>query len=275
MIEDSSKHAFDYVIVYTLDRFSRNRYDSAVYKYKLKKNGVRVLSAKEKIADDPSGIILESVIEGCSEYFLADLAQKVKRGMLENVINGKWPGGNIPYGFYLGPDKHLHFNHEQISGVRLIFSLLSSGQKYSSIVKTLNEKGYRTSFNKPWTRNSLSHIARNPIYIGTFNYQGQAFKNYVPPMVSLADFDAVQRMFNKRKRTGLVSPKSSNYALLVKIIEVSAGALIRASAALLVMAISIITIHAHPKITVPRKASAWTKNAVRKTYAGTNWKKLY
>lgn len=37
MIEDSSKHAFDYVIVYTLDRFSRNRYDSAVYKYKLKK----------------------------------------------------------------------------------------------------------------------------------------------------------------------------------------------------------------------------------------------
>ena len=64
MIEDSSKHAFDYVIVYTLDRFSRNRYDSAVYKYKLKKNGVRVLSAKEKIADDPSGIILESVIEG-------------------------------------------------------------------------------------------------------------------------------------------------------------------------------------------------------------------
>ena len=41
--------------------------------------------------------------------------------MLENVINGKWPGGNIPYGFYLGPDKHLHFNHEQISGVRLIF----------------------------------------------------------------------------------------------------------------------------------------------------------
>ena len=217
MIEDSSNHAFYYVIVYTLDRFSRNRYDSAVYKYKLKKNGVRVLSAKEKIADDPSGIILESVIEGCSEYFLADLAQKVKRGMLENVINGKWPGGNIPYGFYLGPDKHLHFNHEQVSGVRLIFSLLASGQKYSSIVKTLNEKGYRTSFNKPWTRNSLSHIARNPIYIGTFNYQGQVFKNYVPPMVSLADFDAVQRMFNKRKRTGLVSPKSANYALVGKI----------------------------------------------------------
>lgn len=45
MIEDSKKKIFDYVLVYQLDRFARNRYDSANYKAKLKKNGVRVLSA--------------------------------------------------------------------------------------------------------------------------------------------------------------------------------------------------------------------------------------
>lgn len=61
MIADSSKQLFDIVIVYTLDRFARNRYDSATYKAKLKKNGVKVISAKENITDDPSGIILESV----------------------------------------------------------------------------------------------------------------------------------------------------------------------------------------------------------------------
>ena len=44
--------------MYTLDRFARNRYDSANYKAKLKKNGVRVLSAKENIADDASGILV-------------------------------------------------------------------------------------------------------------------------------------------------------------------------------------------------------------------------
>ena len=49
MIEDSKKKTFDYVLVYQLDRFARNRYDSANYKAKLKKNGVRVLSAKENI----------------------------------------------------------------------------------------------------------------------------------------------------------------------------------------------------------------------------------
>ena len=64
MIEDSKKHLFDYVLVYQLDRFSRSREDSAVYKAILKKNGVKVVSAKENITNDPAGIILESVLEG-------------------------------------------------------------------------------------------------------------------------------------------------------------------------------------------------------------------
>jgi len=58
MIEDSKKKNFEYVLVYQLDRFARNRYDSANYKAKLKKNGVRVLSAKENITDDASGILV-------------------------------------------------------------------------------------------------------------------------------------------------------------------------------------------------------------------------
>ena len=46
MIEDSKRKGFQFVVVYQLDRFARNRYDSATYKSKLKKNGVRVLSRK-------------------------------------------------------------------------------------------------------------------------------------------------------------------------------------------------------------------------------------
>lgn len=63
MIEDSKKKTFDYVLVYQLDRLARNRYDSANYKAKLKKNGVRVLSAKENISEDASGILIEGVLE--------------------------------------------------------------------------------------------------------------------------------------------------------------------------------------------------------------------
>ena len=63
MIKDSYKHAFDCIIVWKLDRFARNRYDSAYYKNVLKKNGVRVISAKESISQGADGILLESILE--------------------------------------------------------------------------------------------------------------------------------------------------------------------------------------------------------------------
>ena len=88
MIKDSNKGLFDYVIVYQLDRFARNRYDSAHYKHILKKNNVKVLSAKENIADDPSGILMETVLEGMAEYYSAELAQKVKRGLYDGFLKG-------------------------------------------------------------------------------------------------------------------------------------------------------------------------------------------
>lgn len=81
MIADSDKHTFEGVLVYQLDRFARNRYDSAINKAKLKKNGVRVISARENISDDASGILVEGVLESMAEYYSAELSQKIRRGM--------------------------------------------------------------------------------------------------------------------------------------------------------------------------------------------------
>ena len=63
MIEDSKKGIFDIVLVHKLDRFARNRYDSAVYKRELKKNGVSVYSVLENLDDSPESIMMESVLE--------------------------------------------------------------------------------------------------------------------------------------------------------------------------------------------------------------------
>ena len=75
MVDDSKKHGlFQFVVVYQLDRFARNRYDSAHYKMLLKKhNDVRVLSARENITDDASGILMEAVLEGMAEYYSAEV----------------------------------------------------------------------------------------------------------------------------------------------------------------------------------------------------------
>ena len=88
MIKDSEKGLWQAVVVYKLDRFARNRFDSATYKARLKKNGVRVISATENISDNPEGIILESVLEGMAEFYSKELAQKITRGMHESAL--KW-----------------------------------------------------------------------------------------------------------------------------------------------------------------------------------------
>ncbi len=81
MVKESSGGIFDMVIVWKLDRFARNRYDSAHYKAVLRKNGVKVISATEAISDGAEGIILESVLEEYAEYYSAELSEKVIRGM--------------------------------------------------------------------------------------------------------------------------------------------------------------------------------------------------
>jgi len=75
------------------------RYDSAHYKTLLKKNGVKVLPAMENIGSDPSGIILEAVLEGMAEHYSANLSQNVKRGMDDNASRCECTGGHRTLGY--------------------------------------------------------------------------------------------------------------------------------------------------------------------------------
>ena len=128
MIKDSQKKEFDYVLVYQLDRFARNRYDSATYKAKLKKNGVRVLFPKENISDDASGVLMESVLEGMAEYYSAELSQKVKRGIHESLLKGYYIGGYVLYGYDV-VDKKYVINPTEAQIVKKIFNDYANGKK--------------------------------------------------------------------------------------------------------------------------------------------------
>lgn len=84
MITDSGKGLFDIVLVHKLDRFSRNRYDSAVYKNKLKHNGVRLCSVLERLDDSPESIILEAMLESIGEYYSSNIAREVEYIQLQS-----------------------------------------------------------------------------------------------------------------------------------------------------------------------------------------------
>ena len=127
MIKDSEKHKFEIVIVWKLDRFARNRYDSANNKRILRKNGVKVVSATEQIADGSVGILMESILEGYAEFYSAELSEKIRRGQTENALKGKTNGGGVPFGYVLNSEQRLAINPTTAPIVLEIFQRYANG----------------------------------------------------------------------------------------------------------------------------------------------------
>lgn len=199
MIADSKHGAFDAVIVYKLDRFARNRYDSAIYKSKLKQNGVRVLSAKERITDSPEGIILEGLLESMNEYYSAELSQKVKRGMRENVLKGKTVGGNIALGYKIGADKRFAIDENGAALVRRIFASYDQGKTFADICRELNKAGFTTSRGKQYRNSTLTRILANRKYIGEYAVGGVEEVSECPAIIDKELFDRVQQRLAEHK----------------------------------------------------------------------------
>lgn len=212
MIADSIHHKFDYVLVYKLDRFARNRFDSAVYKAKLKQNGIRVLSAMEGITDTPEGIIMEGVIEAMNEYYSVELSQKIKRGMRENVIKGKATGGNVALGYKISADKRLELDETAAIIVRKIFEDYAAGSTYAEIIRELNSQGIKTSRGNDFNKSSLNRILTNERYIGIYTIDGVAEQSDCPRIVSDELFYKVQEKIQKSQQK---RRKRSKYSYLL------------------------------------------------------------
>lgn len=192
MIDDSAKRLFSFVVVWKLDRFSRNRTDSAVYKMRLKKNGVRVLSVTENISENPEGIILESVLEGMAEFYSAELSQKITRGLRETALKCKSTGGHIPLGFK-SVNGQWEIDPLTAPAVKRAFDLYASGESVAEICRDLNSRGYRTTKNAPFNKNSFKTLLKNKRYIGTYIYGGLEIENGLPAIVDKKTFREVQR----------------------------------------------------------------------------------
>lgn len=217
MIEDSNKHFFNGVLVYQLDRFARNRYDSAIYKNKLKNNNVRVFSAKENITDDQNGVILESVLEGIAEYYSIELSQKVKRGRKLNAKKCKSNGGLPSLGYKVGSDQQYVIDELKAPIVKKIFEMYANGYIMADIIKYLNEKNYTTVLDRRFNKNSIRTILLNKRYTGVYISSGIEVPNGMPRIVSDELFNKVQDMMKKNKKAPARARAKTDYLLTTKL----------------------------------------------------------
>lgn len=205
MIEDSAKRQFQAVIVYRLDRFTRNRYDSAIYKARLKKNGVKVISVKENISDGPEGIILESMLEGYAEYYSAELSEKIQRGQKENALKCKNNGGNTPLGYVVGTDGVLAVDPLTAPLVTEIFTLYDSGESISEITASLNARGVKTARGGAFNKNSLHTILTNKKYIGIYKTKYGEIVGGIPAIIDKELFEMVALRMEQNKKAPTIT----------------------------------------------------------------------
>lgn len=225
MISDSKKGFFQYIVVWKLDRFARNRYDSAIYKKDLSKRGIRVLSAKQQISLSNEGIFYEAILEANDEYYSLNLSTNVKRGQRQSAEKGLFLGGHCLFGYKINKtpvgshyESKIEVDEKTAPIIQFIFEEYAKGTPKKLIVDKLNEKGFKNYNGKPFNINNFQNTLTNPKYTGKF-YFGESkilCDNAYPPLISQELFDKVQEKLKANKRNPAKSKAVVEYLLTGK-----------------------------------------------------------
>ena len=217
MIADSKRKLFDFIIVWKLDRFARNRYDSVKHKTQLKKLGIKVISATEAISSGADGILLESVLEGMAEWYSEDLKEKVVRGLTINAEKCKWNGGTLPLGYIVDEEQHLQPNPETAPYVLETFKMYDQGHTVTEIRDYLNGKGVTNTKGKPINYGTIQRMLSNRRYIGEYSFREIVVPNGIPALIPQDLFDRVQERLAKNQKAPARAKADEAYLLTTKL----------------------------------------------------------
>ena len=217
MLADSKRRQWSVVIVYKLDRFARNMYESVINRKKLSDNGVGLVSAMENIPDTPEGKLFQAVIEGFNEYYSEDLRQKVNRGLRESWIKGNATGGIPPFGYVI-KDKKYVIDEAEADAVREIFRKYAQGFKANSIANELKERNVRRKNGKLVDQKYIYVILHDKRYTGVVTHKGKEYYNIFPPIISKEVWSQVNAINEENKQAPSRKKEIFDYILSGKLI---------------------------------------------------------
>lgn len=192
----------DVVVVYMFDRFSRSRYDAIVYKKALRDCGVRVLSATEPVDNTPEGNLQESMLEVLSEYYVADLARKVRRGMEGNALKARNNGYKL-FGYDTDPETHRYvINEAEAAAVVEVFDRHLAGESMYSIGQIMRARGWTTSTGTPVDYNWVLRIINRRAYTGLYSWGGIEVEGGMPVIIDKDKFERAAKVGRKKPRKG-------------------------------------------------------------------------
>lgn len=213
MMSAAESGSFDTVISWKVDRFGRNREESALFKGRLRRFGVKVLYAMEPIPEGSAGVLLEGMLEATAEWYSRQLSENVTRGMMDNAHRCLYNGTRI-LGYVRGPDNRYAIQPEEAAVVRNIFEMYSSGYSAARICRTLNSHGVKTSRGKSFAPEGLMRILRNERYTGVYIWGDVRVPDGMPAIIDKSTFEEAQHM--KAKTGRHIEQNSTDFLLTGK-----------------------------------------------------------
>ena len=199
MMSAAESGTFDTVLAWKVDRFGRNREDSAIYKGKLRRFGVRVLYAMEPIPEGSAGVLLEGMLEATAEWYSRQLSENVTRGMTDNAHRCLYNGTRI-LGYKRGADGRYALDPDEAGIIRNIFDLYCSGSSAARICRQLNSQGIKTSRGCAFSPESLLRIISNERYTGVYIWGDIRVPDGMPAIIDRSVWEEAQHMKKKTAR---------------------------------------------------------------------------
>ncbi len=221
----SKPKPFDAILLWKFSRFARNREDSIVYKSMLRKQyGIDVISISENLGDDKMSILIEALIEAMDEYYSINLAEEVRRGMMEKISRGGLVS-SAPIGYKV-VDGELEIDESTSDIVKYIFNSYLSGNTMLGIAEKLNERGTHTKSGRVFENRVIKYILQNPVYIGKHrwcpngshgskshyrdNTETIIYNGHHKPLISEEDYNKVQQRLSLNKTYARETSKHEN-----------------------------------------------------------------
>lgn len=189
----------DFVVVYQMDRFSRNQYDAPVYKRELLMRGVKLLSATERIPDTPEGVFMEKLLEGQAAYYSMNLSRSVLRGMNSNAEKCLANGVHL-YGYSIDDGGRYVIDPAEAANVRETFLRYINGESVRAIAGELANRGARTRHGNPASVSFVTSMLHNEKYAGVYSWGDVRVVDGMPAIVEPELFAQAQKVVHKKVR---------------------------------------------------------------------------
>lgn len=187
MMNDAIEKKFKAIIVYRLDRISRNISDFSNLIEQLSRLNISFVSIKEQFdTETPMGRAMMYIASVFSQLERETIAERIRDNMQELAKTGRWLGGTTPTGYTSESVKNVTIDgkskkscklkliSEEADTVKIIYNLFLQTGSLTNTQSELMCRGIVTKNNKQFTRFSIKAILQNPVYMiadeNAYNY---------------------------------------------------------------------------------------------------------